>query len=71
MITEKDSAYHPRDPAEWRWTETTPLIFSVPEANILGNLYVASRPNLGVALSSIAIGQGICRQSWKIGRAHV
>lgn len=66
MITEKDSAYHAHEPAEWRWTETTPLIFSVPEANILGNLYVASRPNLGVALSSIAIGQGICRQSWEI-----
>ncbi|WP_018000555.1 hypothetical protein [Paracoccus sp. N5] len=66
MITEKDSSYHPSNPAEWRWTETTPLIFSVPEAGILGNLYVASRPNLGVALSSIAIGQGICRQSYEI-----
>ena len=36
MITEKDSAYHPNDPAEWRWTETTPLIFSVPEARMGG-----------------------------------
>lgn len=66
MITAKDSAYHPSDPKEWRWTETTPLIFSVPEARILANLYVASRPNLGVALSSIAIAQGICRQAYEI-----
>jgi hypothetical protein len=66
MITAKDCAYHANDPAEWRWTETTPLIFSIPEANIVGNLYVASRPNLGVALSVVAIAQGICRQAWEI-----
>lgn len=66
MITERDSAYHANDPEEWRWTETTPLIFSVPEACILGNLYVASRPNLGVALSVITVGQGMCRQSYAI-----
>lgn len=66
MISAADSDYHPRDPAEWRWTETTPLIFSVPEARILGNLYVAARPGLGVALSSIAIAQGICRQAYEI-----
>ena len=59
MITDKDSDYHPRDPHEWRWTETTPLIFSVPEAGILANLYVASRPNLGVALSAVSIVKGI------------
>jgi len=66
MITAKDSAYHPNDPAEWRWTETTPLIFSVPEAGILGNLYVASRPNLGVALTSVALAKGICRQAYEV-----
>lgn len=66
MITDRDSDYHASDPAEWRWTETTPLIFSVPDAQILGNLYVASRPNLGVALSSIAIAQGICRQAYEV-----
>lgn len=66
MITAKDSDFHARDPQNWRWTETTPLIFSVPEARILGNLYVAARPNLGVALSAIAIAQGFCRQPYEM-----
>jgi hypothetical protein len=64
MITAQDSEFHLRDASKWRWTETTPLIFSVPEAGILGNLYVAARPGLGVALSSIAVGQGFCRQPY-------
>jgi hypothetical protein len=64
MITARDSDFHPSDPANWRWTETTPLIFSVPEARILGNLYVAARPNIGVALSAVAVAQGICRQPY-------
>lgn len=66
MITDKDCDYHPSDPAEWRWTETTPLIFAVPEERILGNLYVASRPNLGVALSVVTVVQGICRQAYEV-----
>lgn len=66
MISPKDSDFHPRDPANWRWTETTPLIFSIPEARILGNLYVAVRPNLGVALSAVAVAQGFCRQPYEM-----
>lgn len=66
MITAADAEFHPSDPAEWRWTETTALIFSVPEERILGNVYVAARPNLGVALSAIAIGQGFCRHPFEI-----
>lgn len=58
MITAKDSAFHPVRRDNWRWAETMPLSFSVPEAGILGNLYVAARPNLGVALSSVGIVQG-------------
>jgi hypothetical protein len=58
MITSKDSEFHPVRRDNWRWTETTPLSFSVPEAGILGNLYIAARPNLGVALSSVGIVQG-------------
>src|SRR5215208_8180928 len=66
MISPNDSEFHPRDPSNWRWTETTPLIFSVPEAGILANVYVAARPTLGVALSSIAVGQGFCRQPYEM-----
>ena len=66
MIRAGDCEFHPRDPADWTWTETTALIFSVPEAGILGNAYVLARPNLGVALSSVAIAQGFCRQPFEI-----
>src|ERR1700678_1520855 len=66
MITARDSDFHASDPSNWSWTETTPLIFSVPEARILGNLYIAARPNLGVALSSVAIAQGFCRHPYEI-----
>jgi hypothetical protein len=62
MIKPEDAQFHPSDPAEWRWTETTALIFSIPEHKLLANAYVAARPNLGVALSSIAIATGFCQQ---------
>jgi hypothetical protein len=58
MITAKDSEFHPVPKSNWRWAETTPLSFSVPEAGLLGNLYIAARPNLGVALSSVGIVRG-------------
>ena len=66
MIGAHDAEFHPREPSNWRWTETTPLIFSVPEAGILGNVYVAARPGLGVALSSVAVAQGFCPQPYDI-----
>lgn len=58
MITARDSDFHSVPRSNWRWTETTPLSFSVPQAGILGNLYIAARPNLGVALSSVGVVQG-------------
>ena len=42
------------------------MIFSVPEAGILGNLYVLARPNLGVATSAVMVQQGFCRQPYEI-----
>lgn len=66
MITAKDSEFHPVRRENWRWAETTPLSFSVPEAGILGNIYVAARPNLGVALSSVGIVQGFRFQPYEV-----
>ena len=34
MIHPHDCEFHPVAPSNWRWTETTPLSFSVPEAAI-------------------------------------
>jgi hypothetical protein len=66
LISARDSDFHPSDPSNWRWTETTPLIFHVAEAGILGNLYVATRPNIGVALSAVAVAQGFCPQAYQM-----
>jgi hypothetical protein len=66
LITAADMQFHPRDPSLTDWTETMFMIFTVPEAGILGNLYVLARPNLGVATSSVMIQQGFCRQPYEI-----
>jgi len=66
LITAADADFHPRDPSITNWTETLFAIFSVPEAGILGNLYVLARPNLGVATSAVMVQQGFCRQPYEI-----
>jgi hypothetical protein len=66
VITPADAEFHPRDPSIMNWTETMFMIFSVPEAGILGNVYVLARPNLGVATSAVMVQQGFCRQPYEI-----
>ena len=66
MITAQDSDFHSRDPSDRTWTETTFLPFAVPEEGIFGNAYVLARPNMGVAISSIVVTQGFCRQPYEM-----
>lgn len=66
MITAKDADFHPCDPLDRSWTETTFLPFGVPEAGIFGNAYVLARPNLGIVSSAIIVSQGFCRQPYEI-----
>lgn len=66
MITAADAEFHAREPSIRDWTETTFMIFSVPEEAILGNVYVLARPNLGVATSSVMVQQGFCRQPYEL-----
>ena len=66
MITAKDADFHPCDPSDRSWTETTFLPFGVPEAGIFGNAYVLARPNLGIVSSAIIVSQGFCRQPYEI-----
>lgn len=66
MITDADADFHDRDPADPTWTETTFLPFFIPEPGIFGNLYVLARPNLGVALSSILVSEGLCLQPYEV-----
>ncbi|MFD4972451.1 hypothetical protein [Streptomyces sp. NPDC058424] len=66
MITDVDTEFHPRDPEDRTWTETMFLPFVVPEEGIFGNVYVLARPNVGVATSSILVGQGFCPQPYDV-----
>ncbi|MES2493334.1 MAG: hypothetical protein V4579_08660 [Pseudomonadota bacterium] len=66
MITAEDYKFHTRDMGDDTWTETLFVIFSVPEFAISGNIYVLTRPNLGVCHSSIEIHQGMCFHPWQI-----
>lgn len=65
MITASDIDFHERDANPW-WTETTYVAFHVPEAALLGTLYVLARPNLGVALSSVVIARGMRRHAHEV-----
>ena len=66
MITNADADFHPRDPSDLTWTETTFLPFAVHEEGIFGNVYVLARPNVGAAISSILVGKGMCRQPFEV-----
>lgn len=66
MITPQDSEFHERDLTDLTWAETTVLLFTVPEAGIIGNAYVLARPNLGVVTSAVIIAQGFCHQPYEV-----
>lgn len=66
MITNADADFHERDPRDPTWTETTFLPFFIPEPGIFGNLYVLARPNVGVALSSVLVSEGLCLQPYEV-----
>ncbi|MBC2640659.1 hypothetical protein H5400_17490 [Rhodococcus wratislaviensis] len=66
MITAADVDYHPSEPSARTWAETIVLVFSVPEAGILGNAYVLSRPNVGATISSVVVHSGLCTQPYQI-----
>ena len=66
MIQISDSDFHPRDPNDRTWTETTFLPFFIPEPGIFGNVYVLARPNLGIAISSILVSEGLCVQPYEV-----
>jgi hypothetical protein len=63
MIHTEDLDYHHHGSTDPTFAETYFLIFSIPEASISANAYFLVRPNVGVALSSIYIHQGICLQA--------
>lgn len=66
MITDQDIEFHPRDQSNRIWTETTYLAFHAPEDALHGTLYVMTRPNLGIAMSSVVIARGIRRNMHEV-----
>ncbi|MBE7195405.1 MAG: hypothetical protein INR66_23375 [Gordonia polyisoprenivorans] len=66
MIHPEDADLHPVDPSLTTWTETIGFWFAVPEEHIYGNVYVLARPNVGAAISSINVVQGINRHPFTV-----
>lgn len=55
MIDPNKAEFQFCDDAPFDWCETNAFSFNIPEANILGMLYVLTRPKLGVCMSDITI----------------
>ncbi|WP_067650443.1 DUF7064 domain-containing protein [Nocardia harenae] len=66
MIRPEDADLHPVDPALTTWTETIGFWFAIPEERIYGNVYVLARPNVGAAISSINVVQGMNRYPFTV-----
>ena len=48
LIKREDAIFHAPPEPDFRWGETNPFLFNIPEHWILGVLYVVTRPILGV-----------------------
>lgn len=55
MIRPEDFDFHFTADSHWQWAETIALLFSVPEANINVNVYVVTRPMMGVCMADITM----------------
>lgn len=55
MIKPDDVDFHRPPQADFRWCETNPFLFHIPEQAISGTIYVVTRPVLGVCMSDITI----------------
>ena len=55
MIRPDDFDFHFTADSAANWAETIALLFSVPEANINVNVYVVTRPKMGVCMADITM----------------
>lgn len=65
MITAQDAEFHERDTSIDHWAETRYITFSIPEEQMMCEIYVLSRPNIGVITSDIMIQKGIGRHAYQ------
>ena len=64
MIKPEDVEFHTPLNNDFRWCETNPFLFNIPEHRISGVLYVVTRPVLGVCMSDITV-QDRFSQVWE------
>jgi hypothetical protein len=64
MIKPEDVDFHTPPDRDFRWCETNPFLFNIPEHRISGVLYVVTRPVLGVCMSDVSV-QDRFSKSWE------
>ncbi len=55
MIKPEDAEFHTPPNDDYRWCETNPFLFNIPEAAISGVIYTVTRPLLGVCMSDVTV----------------
>ncbi len=55
MILTSDAEFHTPPSDDFRWCETNPFLFNIPEARLSGVIYLVTRPKLGVCMSDITL----------------
>lgn len=66
MITAADAEFHERDTTDPDWAETRFISFSIPEEQLLCNIYTLARPNVGAIISDITVQKGIAHHPWQM-----
>lgn len=67
MITDKDMHFHPPTSDHYTWAETNYFGFYVPESPIHVGAYLQAKPNLGAAISSVSVFDGISSIPYEVG----
>src|SRR5690554_4774202 len=55
MFKESDIQFHTPSPVTYDWAETGYFNFYIPEANLLGLIYIVHRPGIGATVADIQI----------------
>lgn len=69
-MTEADDCLHPALDDEPAWTETMWFAFMVPERRLLGYVYPAFKPNLGIQFGGVRINEGETEVPWEMPIYH-
>lgn len=65
-VLEADDRFHPANPDEPSWVETLWFSFHIPERKIMGYIYPAFRPNLGLQFGGVHLCDGGAEVPWEL-----